>query len=125
MLGQIDAIANIATRDIKAAQHFYKNILELTLAATEGDDVLAFTTGRTQIFVYQSDYAGTNQATALSWEVHDVAGTVADLKARGVTFEHYDDMPPLVRDGDIHRYEDNAMAWFKDPDGNILHVFGK
>lgn len=125
MLGQIDAIANIATRDIKAAQHFYQHVLELTLAGAEGDDVLAFTSGATQIFVYHSDYAGTNKATALSWEVSDVAATVAALKARGVAFEHYDDMPPLVRDGDIHRYEDNAMAWFKDPDGNILHLFGK
>jgi hypothetical protein len=39
-----------------------------------------------------------------------------------VTFEHYDDMPGLTRDGDIHRAGDFRVAWWKDPSGNILSV---
>ena len=49
-------------------------------------------------------------------------GTVAELKAKGVTFEHYDDLPGLTRKGDIHRAGDFRVAWFKDPAGNILSV---
>jgi hypothetical protein len=44
---------------------------------------------------------------------------VSDLQAKGVVFEHYDSMD---RDGDIHRAGDFRMVWFKDPDGNILHL---
>ena len=52
----------------------------------------------------------------------DVEGTVKELKSRGVKFEHYDDMPGLTRDGDIHRAGDFGVAWWKDPAGNILSV---
>ena len=64
-------------------------------------------------------YTGTNDATAVTWIVgDDMPAVVAALKEKGVAFEHYD-MPGLVRDGDIHRAGDLALAWFKDPDGNI------
>ena len=46
---------------------------------------------------------------------------MAELKAKGVTFEHYD-LPGLTREGDIHRADDFRVVWFKDPDGNILSV---
>jgi hypothetical protein len=51
-----------------------------------------------------------------------VEGTVKQLKAKGVTFEHYDDMPGLTRDGDVHRAGEMSVAWWKDPAGNILSV---
>ena len=41
--------------------------------------------------------------------------------AKGITFEHYD-MPGMKREGDIHVDGDMKVAWFKDPDGNILNV---
>jgi hypothetical protein len=46
---------------------------------------------------------------------------VQELKTKGVTFEHYD-MPDMVREGDIHVFGDMKVAWFKDPDGNILNI---
>ena len=46
---------------------------------------------------------------------------VRDLKAKGVTFEHYD-MPETKLDGDIHVAGNMKVAWFKDPDGNILNL---
>jgi hypothetical protein len=46
---------------------------------------------------------------------------VQQLKAKGITFEHYD-MPGVTREGDIHVAGDMKVAWFKDPDGNILNI---
>ena len=71
----------------------------------------------------ESDFAGTNKATAVTWSVDDVPGAVKELKAKGVQFEHYD-MPGLKLEGDVHVSLDGAMkvAWFRDPDGNILNV---
>jgi hypothetical protein len=69
--------------------------------------------------VYQSRHAGTNKATAATWVIEDGMERVAQaLKAKGVTFEHYD-MPGMTREGDVHVGEKMKAAWFKDPDGNI------
>jgi hypothetical protein len=85
-----------------------------------GDSVLAFKTGDTELVVYKSDFAGTNKANAAVWGVgNEIESIVANLKSKGVTFEHYDDME---RDGDIHTAGDFKAVWFKDPDGNILHL---
>jgi hypothetical protein len=73
------------------------------------------------LFVYESRYAGTNQATSATWVVDDAEEVVRALKAKGVSFEHYD-LPGLTRQGDLHVAGSFKGAWFKDPDGNILHV---
>lgn len=57
----------------------------------------------------------------MTWTVGDVEGVVSELKARGVTFEHYD-LPDTTLEGDIHIAGDMKVAWFKDPDGNILNI---
>ena len=46
------------------------------------------------------------------------------LKSKGVVFEHYD-MPGMTRDGDIHVAASRRVAWFKDPDGNILNIVNR
>jgi len=51
----------------------------------------------------------------------DLEREVETLKGRGVRFEHYD-MPGLTRQGDVHVAGDMKVAWFKDPDGNILSL---
>jgi hypothetical protein len=73
---------------------------------------------------YISEYAGTNRATAASWEVEDVEAEVEALKARGVAFEHYE-LPGTTRKGDIHVAGSLKNAWFKDPEGNILGIVGR
>jgi streptogramin lyase len=52
---------------------------------------------------------------------HDVEGAVQALKAKGVKFEHYD-LPGMTRRGDVHIGDEMKVAWFKDPDGNILNI---
>jgi catechol 2,3-dioxygenase-like lactoylglutathione lyase family enzyme len=116
MLGDKDAAANIAARE------FYKDTLGLTQIGSEGQEVIIFKSGNTLINVYQSQFAGTNKATAVTWVVgQDVEGFVQQLKAKGIAFEHYD-MPGVTRNGDVHVADDMKVAWFKDPDGNILNI---
>ena len=122
MLGDKDAAANIAVTNLERARKFYGDTLGLTHIGSEGQEVIIFKSGNTLINVYQSQYAGTNKATAVTWVVgQDVESFVQQLKARGIAFEHYD-MPGVTRNGDVHVADDMKVAWFKDPDGNILNI---
>jgi catechol 2,3-dioxygenase-like lactoylglutathione lyase family enzyme len=122
MLGDKDAVANIAVKNLETAKKFYEETLGLTQIGAEGQEVIVFRSGSSTIYVYKSQYAGTNQATALTWVVgKDIEGVVQELKAKGVTFEHYD-MPDVTREDDIHVAGNMKVAWFKDPDGNILNI---
>ena len=122
MLGNKDAAANIAVRDLETAKKFYQDILGLTQVGVEGQEVIVFKSGNSTVIVYRSQYAGTNQATAVTWVVgEDMEGVVQQLKAKGVAFEHYD-IPGVTRQGDIHVADNMKVAWFKDPDGNILNI---
>jgi catechol 2,3-dioxygenase-like lactoylglutathione lyase family enzyme len=119
MLKDMDSAAIVAVKDIARARQFYGETLGLELH--RGDDqVLEFETGSTSLVVYVSEFAGTNQANAVVWGVgNEIEQIVADLSAKGVQFEHYEGMD---RTGDIHHAGDFRMVWFKDPDGNILHL---
>jgi catechol 2,3-dioxygenase-like lactoylglutathione lyase family enzyme len=122
MLGDKDAVANIAVKNLETAKKFYEETLGLTQIGAEGQEVIVFRSGSSTIYVYKSQYAGTNQATALTWVVgEDIEGVVQELKAKGVTFEHYN-MPDVTREDDIHVAGNMKVAWFKDPDGNILNI---
>jgi catechol 2,3-dioxygenase-like lactoylglutathione lyase family enzyme len=74
------------------------------------------------INVYRSEFAGTNKATALTFDVEDIGAEVRELKDKGVFFEEYD-MPGLEKQGDLYVAQGMKTAWFKDPDGNILSLF--
>jgi catechol 2,3-dioxygenase-like lactoylglutathione lyase family enzyme len=125
VLGDTEAAANIAVKDIETARKFYEDILGLTPVGAEGQELIVFRSGNSTINVYRSQYAGTNQATAVTWAVDDdVEGVVRALKAKGVTFEHYD-MPDMTREGNVHVAGDMKVAWFKDPDGNILNIVNR
>jgi hypothetical protein len=61
----------------------------------------------------------------VTWAVGDeVESLVRALKSKGVKFEHYD-MPGMTRQGDVHIGGDMKVAWFKDPDGNILNLVSR
>jgi len=121
MLGTRKAVANLATKDLEKSRLFFTDTLGLREVSREGDELVTLASGDSSINVYRSDYAGTNKATAVTWEVDDIDAEVAALKAKGVTFEHYD-LDGLEREGDIHVGEGMKIAWFKDPDGNILNI---
>jgi catechol 2,3-dioxygenase-like lactoylglutathione lyase family enzyme len=120
MLSDKDAIATVAVKNLETARKFYEGTLGLT-KVMENEEVLAFKAGRSTLFVYRSQYAGTNQATAVTFVADEVDDLVRTLKSRGVTFEHYD-LPKMTRQGDVHVAGPMKAAWFKDPDGNIFSL---
>ena len=123
MLGSKDAAANIAVRNLEVAKKFYEDTLGLTQEGAEGQEAIVFKSGNSTVIVYRSQYAGTNQATAVTWTVgkEDIENIVQQLTVKDITFEHYD-MPGITREGDIHVADNMKIAWFKDPDGNILNI---
>jgi catechol 2,3-dioxygenase-like lactoylglutathione lyase family enzyme len=119
MLGDKDAIATLGVKNLEAARDFYEGKLGLKPAGPDEPGTLSYKSGSSAILVYESQFAGTNQATAVTWIVgEDVQGMVQALKTRGITFEHYD-LPDTTREGDVHLAGHVKVAWFKDPDGNI------
>ncbi len=124
MLADMDATATVGVRDMAAAREFYGNVLGLKPVESEGADMALYRSGNTRVFVYRSEYAGTNQATAITWDVGDkFDDIVAALQSKGARFEHYD-MDGMERDGDIHLAGKMKIVWLKDPDGNILNING-
>ena len=121
MLGKADATPMIAVTDLDRAQKFYEDKLGLETKDEWGGEGLTMKSGDTLINVYKSEFAGTNKATALTFEVDDAEKEVRDLKEKGIFFEHYE-MPGLQQQGDLHVAEGFKTAWFKDPDGNILSL---
>lgn len=122
MLKDRNSSAIVAVRELERARTFYADTLGLPEGDGSGDDVLVFRTGATSLVVYTSEFAGTNKANAVVWAVGDEIETiVAGLRGKGVVFEQYDMEGATFADG-IHRFGDFRAAWFKDPDGNILHV---
>lgn len=122
MLKNKTSSAIIAVSDLARARGFYRDLLGLDLVE-DGENVMVFRTGETHLVVYRSDEAGTNRANAVVWNAGDDLGPiVAALQAKGVAFEHYPGMDGVTLDGDVHWAGDFGMVWFKDPDGNILHI---
>lgn len=123
MLGGFDVIASVAVKDGHAAKAFYEGVLGLAVDSFHQDSgVAVYRSGSGKIGVYVSDTAGKNPATSATWGVGDrLEAVVEALQAQGVKFERYD-IPGAEMRGDVHVFGDFRAAWFKDPDGNILHV---
>jgi catechol 2,3-dioxygenase-like lactoylglutathione lyase family enzyme len=120
MLGKADATPMVAVKDLDRARKFYEETLGLSEVDDFGEGFM-LKSGDTKLSVYRSEFAGTNKATALTFDVDDIDSEVRELKGKGVAFEHYD-MEGLTREGDVYAAEGMKTAWFKDPDGNILSL---
>lgn len=119
MLGSHDAIATVAVRDLAAARRFYEEQIGLAVAHDGDGHMVAYAAGAVTLFVYESRFAGTNRATAVTWPVGDALDAlVGTLAGRGVRFEHYD-LEGTTREGDVHVAGAMRTAWFADPDGNV------
>jgi catechol 2,3-dioxygenase-like lactoylglutathione lyase family enzyme len=119
MLESSMAVPTIAVSDLGRARKFYEETLGLKFM-DETPGGIRFQAGNgTWVFVYPSQYAATNQATCMSFEVDDIEATMTELRDRGVTFEEYD-FPGLKTVNGIADLGGEKGAWFKDLDGNIL-----
>jgi catechol 2,3-dioxygenase-like lactoylglutathione lyase family enzyme len=125
MLSDSTVVAVVAVSDQARSNDFYGETLGLRRSETEEPGgVLYSCGGGSLLLVYQSGYAGTNQATAASWQVDDIQQEIAALKGKGVSFEHYE-LPGATLEGDVHVLGNLKAAWFKDPDGNILNLVSR
>ena len=120
MLSKQNVMATIAVRDLRKARQFYEDILGFEPVSSENSETVVYGSGQSSLVVYASSFAGSNKATAATWVAGDKVDEIArDLREKGVNFEHYD-MPGMTLEGDVHVGGSMRVAWFKDPDGNIL-----
>ncbi len=121
MLSDAQAAATLAVSDIDQGRKFYAETLGLAVTRESPGGIL-FEAGKGSfIFVYPSQFAGTNKATGASFNVDDFDGTIADLRSRGVSFMEYD-FPGLKTEDGVAQTPEGPAAWFTDPDGNIIGV---
>jgi catechol-2,3-dioxygenase len=122
MLNSIDAQPTVAVKSLSRARPFYQTVLGLRPIGPAMPTVQCYLAGCTVLVVYESEFAGTNKATAVTWPLGKAfAKIVADLKAKGAPFVHYD-MPGMTLEGDVHAVNGLRLAWITDPDGNIIHL---
>jgi len=124
MLSSSRVEANIPAADLKRARDFYADVLGLTPTREIDGIALTYRTdGGTSFNVYETEFAGRAGHTIAQWHVDDLEAEVRDLKAKGLVFEVYDDMPGVRWDGEIASMEGmGRAAWFKDSEGNIMCV---
>ena len=123
MLGDHDIIATLAVKDLQVARDFYEGVLGFSSRGDVPEGVL-YASGSCSFLVYPSSYAGTNKATAMSFQVPGSAfdAEVEALRGAGVTFQTFEAPGISWADG-VASMGDNARGvWFEDPDGNILNV---
>jgi catechol 2,3-dioxygenase-like lactoylglutathione lyase family enzyme len=121
MLKDAPVHTTIPVKDLEEAKKFYGETMGLEQVKEDSGGVV-YRSGGSEIFVYVSSNAGTNQGTCASWKLDNPQEAVEALKAKGVNFEHYDDMEGVTREGEVHIMGSHKAAWFKDPSGNILCV---
>jgi len=114
--------AIVAVSDIDRARDFYADTLGLEPEGGSEKTALKFRTGDTDLIVYESEFAGTNKANAVVWSAGDDFDDIVDqLRDQRIKFEEYPDMGMDLSNG-VHSKGDFKGIWFKDPDGNILHI---
>lgn len=112
--------ATIPAKDLEGTRKFYENVLGLE-KLREDPAGITYRSGDSMLFLYPTEFAGTAQHTLGGFSVSDIEAAVAELRAKGVTFEEYD-MPGLKTVNGIAELGGEKGAWFKDPEGNILSV---
>ena len=118
---KVEAI--IASSDMTKAKEFYEGALGLSGGPETQDGGITYECAEgTLIHVYPSEHAGKSGATIAAWATEDVDGTVDELASKGVQFEQYDMDPIKTNEKGIAEFGGDRIAWFKDPDGNILAV---
>lgn len=123
MLSHKASSAILAVSDIARARKFYTEVLGLELVDDRMEGVFGLRTGDTRLIVYQSAEAGTNRANAVVWSCgEEIDSIVAELERKGVAFEHYPELGGMRLVGNMHVADEMKMVWFKDPDGNLLHL---
>jgi catechol 2,3-dioxygenase-like lactoylglutathione lyase family enzyme len=123
MLGDHNPIPTLAVKDVQKARDFYEGVLGLSPAGEPPEGVV-YRAGNSMFLVYPSAYAGTNKATAMSFQVpaDRFDAEVAALREKDITFQTFDAEGISWDDGVATAGDAFRGVWFEDPDGNILNV---
>src|SRR4051794_4847093 len=123
MLSAHLAMPVLAVTDVERARAFYEGTLGFRPGDEEVPEGVFYPTANGGFLVYPSSYAGTNKATAISFQIRGdaFADEVAALRAAGVELQTFDVPEGEWVDGVLTAGPMRA-AWFADPDGNILNV---
>jgi catechol 2,3-dioxygenase-like lactoylglutathione lyase family enzyme len=120
MLTRARLMAFAATAKPDEARHFYADVLGLPLTE-ESPFALVFDVAGTMLRVQKVEAFVPAGHTALGWQVDDIRGTIHKLAQRGIRMERFDGLPQ--DESGVWTTPDGAgVAWFKDPDGNILSL---
>ena len=122
MLGDAELVAFIPTTNPKKARAFYENTLGLRFIS---DDQFALVFDSSGVTIRIANVSGVPHKpaafTILGWTVPDIAETIRALSKKGVLFERYEGMTQDVL-GIWTSPSGARIAWFKDPDGNVLSI---
>ena len=121
MVRNAPIIPYIPVADVARARKFYEEKVGLKPKQEYAGGVIYECGNSSWVFMYPSPGAGTSKASTAFWAVDDVVAEVAELKARGVTFEEYN-IPGIKMENSIATGGGAKTAWFKDTEGNILAV---
>ena len=123
MLSAHLAMPVLAVSDLDRARAFYEGTLGFAPAIDEVPEGVVYPTANGGFLVYPSSYAGTNKATAISFQIPGDAfdAEVAALRSAGIELQTFDVPDGEWVDGVLTSGSMRA-AWFADPDGNILNV---
>jgi len=120
MLAQNRMVSFLSTTDAGRARAFYEGVLGLTFTGDHGP-VVTFEGGSGRLMLQKADIVTPPHGTALGWAVDDIRAMIRALAARGVVFERYDGMEQDEL-GVWSPMPSSGVAWFKDPDGNLLSL---
>ena len=116
------AFSGFSVDDVEAARAFYGDTLGLETSVDNGILTIRFADGHHVIAYPKGDAHVPATFTILNFPVDDVAGTVVELRARGVPFERYEGTPTQTDDDFVFRGGGPLIAWFTDPAGNICSI---
>jgi catechol 2,3-dioxygenase-like lactoylglutathione lyase family enzyme len=110
----------LLTKNPEASTGFYRDTLGFVFVRDDGF-ALVFDLHGTMLRIGKVPEFTPAQQTVLGWEVADIGSTVKEFAKKGVAFERY---PGMGQDGDgIATFPTgDKVAWFKDPDGNVLSL---
>jgi catechol 2,3-dioxygenase-like lactoylglutathione lyase family enzyme len=116
-------MAIVGTADAERSRAFYEGVLGLRLRHDDGY-AMVFEAHEALIRLARVERVMPPPYSLLGWTVDDIAGTVRALTERGVRFERYEGIPQ-DESGMWSPGGDVRVAWFKDPDGNLLSLTGR
>lgn len=120
LFSEAETFASFSVKDLKAAKEFYGQTLGLEVSET--NEALEMNAKGNRVFIYPKADHSPATFTILNFQVDDVDKAVDELGRRGIQMEHYNQKDIKTDERGIMRGNGPTIAWFKDPDGNILSV---